>query len=392
MKTTALTPVCALTNRKCNQPSPNPYPMKTIALIFSLLIVAMSPSSCASDPSLPDTTFALRRGTNIAHWLSQSEKRGEERRAFFQEKDVAYLADLGFDHLRIPVDEEQLFDEAGAIETEAMNLLHQAILWCEAHQLRVIVDLHILRSHHFNEKEKPLWTEPAAQERFFDLWRTLSGELRRYPSALVAYELMNEPVADDPEDWNRLVSKAVAVIRAQEPTRTIVIGSNRWQSADTFDQLKVPTGDPHLLLSFHFYEPFLLTHYQASWTDIADYEGPVHYPGLIVQPEELAEVSAAVAQEIKPRIREYSKQTLEQMMEKPLRIAESLNLPLYCGEWGVIATAPDADRLRWYQDMVQLFERHNIAYANWNYKSDNFGLVDGQGEPQQELLDLVLSP
>ena len=366
--------------------------MKIIVIIFSLLAVAISPSSCASDPSLPDTTFTIRRGTNIAHWLSQSEKRGEERRAFFQEKDVAYLADLGFDHLRIPVDEEQLFNEAGGVETEAMDLLHQAIRWCQAHQLRVVVDLHILRSHHFNEKEKPLWTEPAAQERFFDLWRTLSSELRQYPTALVAYELMNEPVADDPDDWNRLVSKAVAIIREQEPTRTIVIGSNRWQSADTFDQLNVPTGDPHILLSFHFYEPFLLTHYQASWTDIAEYDGPVHYPGMIVQPEELTEVSAAVAQEIKPRIREYSKQTLEQMMEKPLRIAESLNLPLYCGEWGVIAKAPDADRLRWYQDMVQLFERHNIAYANWNYKSDNFGLVNGEEEPQSALIDIVTSP
>ncbi len=77
--------------------------MKTIAIVFSLIIVTMYPSSCAADPSLPDTTFTIRRGTNIAHWLSQSEKRGEERRAFFQEKDVAYLADLGFDHLRIPV-------------------------------------------------------------------------------------------------------------------------------------------------------------------------------------------------------------------------------------------------------------------------------------------------
>ena len=360
-----------------------------VTLTLSLLVVASSLSSCASDLSLPDTTFTIRRGTNIAHWLSQSNQRGEERRTFFQEKDVAYLSDIGFDHLRIPVDEEQLFDEAGAVEQEAMKLLHQAIQWCQAHQLRVIVDLHILRSHHFNEQEKPLWTEPAAQERFFDLWRTLSGELQQYPVALVAYELMNEPVADDPEEWNRLVSKAVTVIREQEPTRTIVIGSNRWQSADTFDQLKVPANDPHILLSFHFYEPFLLTHYRASWTDIADYDGAVHYPGLIVQPDELTEVSAAVAQKIKPRIREYSQQTLEQMMEKPLRIAQSLNLPLYCGEWGVITDAPEADRLRWYQDMVQLFERHNIAYANWNYQSDNFGLINGQGETQSTLIDIV---
>ena len=44
-----------------------------------------------------------------------------------------------------------------------------------------------------------------------------------------------------------------------------------------------------------------------------------------------------------------------------------------------MATVPEADRLRWYQDMVQLFEKHNIAYANWNYRSGNFGLVNGEG-------------
>ncbi len=364
--------------------------MKPILFTLSLLILHLS--SCSADPTpAADTTFTVQRGTNISHWLSQSERRGEERRAFFQEKDVIYLAGLGFDHLRIPVDEEQLFDEAGEAETEAMQLLHDAIGWCLDRDLRVVVDLHILRSHHFNKKEKPLWTEPAAQERFFNLWRSLSDELQQYPTGQVAYELMNEPVADDPDDWNRLVAQAVAVIREQEPTRTIVIGSNRWQSADTFDELEIPANDQHVLLSFHFYEPFLLTHHQASWTDIGDYAGPVHYPGQIVKPEELNGFPDSIVQKIEPRIKEYSKQKLEQMMEKPLRVARELNLPLYCGEWGAMATAPAADRLRWYQDMVALFEKHGVAYANWDYKSGNFGLVNGEGEAQQTLVNVVTS-
>jgi endoglucanase len=364
--------------------------MKSMLFILSLLILSLLSRAQASSLS-SDTTFMVHRGTNIAHWLSQSQQRGEKRRAFFQEKDVAYLADLGFDHLRIPVDEEQLFDEAGQLEPEAIGLLHDAIGWCQDHDLRVVVDLHILRSHHFNAEEKPLWTESAAQERFFELWRSLSDELRQYPTGQVAYELMNEPVADDPDDWNRLVARAVAVIREQEPTRTIVIGSNRWQSADTFDELDIPENDAYILLSFHFYEPFLLTHHLASWTDIGDYTGPVHYPGQIVKPEELTGFPDSIVQEIKPRIKEYSKQQLEQMMEKPRRVAKAHNLPLYCGEWGAMATVPEADRLRWYQDMVELFGKHNIAYANWNYRSGNFGLVSGEGEKQQALIDIVTS-
>jgi len=98
---------------------------------------------------------------------------------------------------------------------------------------------------------------------------------------------MNEPVADNPEDWNKLVARAVAVIRAKEPRRVIVIGSNKWQSADTFDQLKVPETDPNILMSFHFYEPFLLTHHTVGWTTIGGYKSPVKYPGQTVDDEQL---------------------------------------------------------------------------------------------------------
>jgi endoglucanase len=161
--------------------------------------------------------FAVRRGTNVSHWLSQSRRRGEERRLFFTREDVALAARLGFDHLRIPVDEEQLFDERGRPLEEAFSLLDDALDWCAEHRLRAIVDLHILRSHHFNERDKPLWTDPAAQERFLDLWRQLSARLSRRPVDQVAYELMNEPVADDPEEWNRLVERGCAPSASASP-------------------------------------------------------------------------------------------------------------------------------------------------------------------------------
>ena len=128
---------------------------------------------------------------------------------------------------------------------------------------------------------------PEAQERFFQCWRDLSNALIKYPVEDVAYELMNEPVADDPEDWNKLVEKATTIIRKKEPARKIVIGSNRWQSPDTFDKLRIPANDKNIILSFHMYEPFLLTHHEASWTRIKDYKGPVNYPGVIVKDEDI---------------------------------------------------------------------------------------------------------
>src|SRR5204862_2505359 len=126
----------------------------------------------------------------------------------------------------------------------------------------------------------------------------LYGELIKYPVEDVAYELMNDPVADDPEDWNKLVEKASQIIRMNEPSRKIVIGSNRWQNPDTFDKLRIPANDKNIILSFHMYEPMLLTHHTASWASIRDYKGPVNYPGVIVKQEDLSGLPDSVKNEV----------------------------------------------------------------------------------------------
>jgi len=334
--------------------------------------------------------FTIHKGTNISHWLSQSERRGEERRAFFGEQDVKFMADLGFDHLRIPIDEEQMWDEQGNQEAEAFALLDSALDWCARYNLKAIVDLHILRSHHFNYGDKPLWTEPAAQEHFLDFWRQLSAHLQNRPTDMVAYEPMNEPVADDPEQWNVLLEKAIKVIREKEPNRTLVIGSNRWQSVDTFDQLRIPENDRNILLSFHSYTPMIFTHYKASWTKVGEYTGPVQYPGVIIKEEDLKGLPEDLVKEIGYYNGDYNRDVLVKLLEKPLAVAAKYNLPLYCGEWGCLPTVPEAGRMQWYADMRAILEQNNIAWATWDYKG-NFGIIsmDGQ-EVYQNLIDVLL--
>jgi len=342
-------------------------------------------SSCKTDKGtdVEETqskpSFEIHRGTNIAHWLSQSEKRGAERAAFFKKEDIAFIDSVGFDHIRLPVDEEQLWDDMGKRHEDAFTLLTNSLTWCRDAGLRVVLDLHILRSHHFNEKEKKLWTDPKEQDKFIQLWRDLSEVVRQWPNDMLAYEFMNEPVADDAEEWNRLLSRVRDSIRRWEPDRVLVIGSNRWQSANTFDQLKIPADDKNIILSFHFYEPFHLTHYQASWTDLKDFQGEVHYPGQIV-----ANGKTPAEQRV------YNRDTLEHMMRKPLRLAESLGLPLYCGEFGVINKAPEGDKLAWYNDMVAIFEKRGIAYANWNYKAGSFGIVDTKLKPDVPMTEALV--
>ncbi|HTE28975.1 MAG TPA: cellulase family glycosylhydrolase [Chryseolinea sp.] len=352
--------------------------------LFSLTIIvsvlSCSPKKEAVTPDEPKDTlkFTIHRGTNIAHWLSQSERRGTERATFFTRKDILFIDSVGFDHIRLPVDEEQLWDEQGQRHEDAFELLNNCLTWCSEAGLKVVLDLHILRSHHFNAAEKPLWTKPEEQDKFIRLWRDLAGAVRKWPNEMVAYEFMNEPVADEAVQWNHLLARVADSIRSWEPSRVLVIGSNRWQSANTFDQLEIPPDDNNILLSFHFYEPFHLTHYQASWTKLKDFKGKVNYPGQIVEGGKTDEEK-----------RTYNRDTLERMMEKPFALAAKLNLPLYCGEFGVIDGSPEQAKLAWYKDMVAIFEKHGVAYANWNFKSGSFGIVDENLKPDTTMIKIL---
>ncbi len=334
--------------------------------------------------------FDIKRGVNISHWLSQSGKRGEARDTFFTEKDIKLIQSLGYDHIRLPIDEEQMWDEQGEQNTHAFELLHNAIKWCLNHNLRVIVDLHIIRAHHFNRNERPLWNNTDEQNKFVNFWRELSAALKQYPVDSVAYELMNEAVTDNPEKWNALIEKTVTAIRENEPERKIVVGSNRWQSVHTFKDLRVPPNDPDIILSFHFYEPLIVTHYKASWTKVGEYEGEIQYPGKIVDSTDAKNLPEDLKQEVWKHAHNFTKDTIDAYIQKAVKKAEKLNLQLYCGEWGCLPTVPQKDRLQWYSDVRSVLEKYNIAWANWDYKG-GFGVVNRKTrEPNEELIKVLL--
>ncbi len=321
--------------------------------------------------------FNVKRGINISHWLSQCDGRGE-RQTWFTQKDVNYLADLGFDHLRIPVDEEELWHENGRSDQEAFDLLNQALDWCEAADLRAIIDLHILRSHHFLDASPALYSDPKEQEHFVDLWRKLSGAFDGRATDLVAYELLNEAVAPDPEDWNKLAHRAFNTVRELEPERTIVLGSNDFCQAETFAHLAVPD-DPYCILTFHYYNPMFITHYTASWWELGvGYNGPVQYPGQPIPQDVWSALSPEQQAQWQAENKPFDRDSIVAGFAQPLAVRERTKRPLYCGEFGAYEKSPQALRLVWYKDMISVFNEYDIAWAQWDYKGD-FGIITPDG-------------
>lgn len=372
--------------------------MKRIFSYFAFLaVMILTVMACSKTEESATNDFRIKRGTNLSHWLSQSEERGEARRTHIQEDDFARLDSLGFDFVRIPIDEVQFWDEEGNKLPEAWQMLTQALDWSVKHHLRAIVDLHIIRSHYFNavnegqEDANTLFTSEKAQQDLINLWYQLSEALKGYSNDSVAYEFMNEPVAPEHEQWNQLVAKVHAALRKVEPKRTLVIGSNLWQGYQTIKYLRVPENDKNIVLSFHYYNPMILTHYGAWWTPIGKYKGKVNYPGILVSKEDYEAAPDSLKPELEPYLtQEYNIDKIRADFKDAIEAAKKYNLQLFCGEWGVYEPVDRNLAYAWTKDMLKVFDEFNIAWTTWCYDAD-FGFWDQQRDcfkdkPQVDLL------
>ena len=267
------------------------------------------------------------------------------------------------------------------------------------HHLRAIVDLHIIRSHYFNAANEggadanTLFTSEEAQQGLINMWYQLSDALKGYSTDSVAYEFMNEPVADDHEQWNQLIAKVHKALREREPQRTLVIGSNRWQGYETMKYLKVPEGDKNIVLSFHYYNPMLLTHYGAWWTPLGKYQGKINYPGILVSKEDYE----AAPDSLKPMLEPFTKQEwnadkIREDFKDAIAAAQKYGLQLFCGEWGVYEPVDRELAYKWTKDMLSVFDEFDIAWTTWCYDAD-FGFWDQQKNDYKDkgLVDILTS-
>ena len=69
------------------------------------------------------------------------------------------------------------------------------------------------------------------------------------------------------------------------------------------------------------------------------------------------------------------------LFEPALKTAEERDIPLYCGEYGVIDRANREDAVRWLTDIHEVFEMYQIGRALWNYKEKDYGIAGEEARP-----------
>ncbi|RZJ81262.1 MAG: glycoside hydrolase family 5 protein, partial [Chryseobacterium sp.] len=348
---------------------------KKLLLLFAALIplLGLLLSWKKSDPEEPQRTeFVFEKGINISAWLSQTSlTSGPKREAYFTKVNLQELKTLGFDHIRLPVSEGQLYTDKGERFEETFSLVHNVIKWCQELNMRIILDCHMTRDHDFSKYSSiVLFKDPTARDRFVKLWEQLSDEFGKYSNNLLAYELLNEPNAKEPESWNQIALRLVKAIRKKEPERIIIYGSNKANSVTTFPDLAIPKKDPNIILSFHFYYPYLITHYKASfYKALKDIEVPLKYPGQIVSDSVVSSLDEEGQKVMEKHNKIFNKQALSDIMLPALERAKKEGLRIHCGEFGTNFAYRDMDlQLRYMKDLVAIFKENNIPFTVWGYR------------------------
>ncbi len=274
------------------------------------------------------------------------------------------MADLGFDHVRLPVrwePSDRSMEEAPYTISESFLERIQTVVDKALDEgLKIIVNMH----HH-----EALYADPAGQkERFLAQWRQIAEYFQDYPDDLL-FEVLNEPHGElSPELWNAYFADALAEIRASNPDRFVLMGTASYGGLDGVSHLELPD-DENLILTVHYYNPFQFTHQGADWAgDDADQWLGTEWRGT-----------------------EAERQTIASEFEQVVSFSENHHIPVHVGEFGAYSKADRESRVRWTNFCARWFEEQGFSWAYWEF-SAGFGIYGPETETfHSELVDALLN-
>lgn len=320
------------------------------------------------------------KGINLGGWLSQHELTEEHTSTFIKEDDIKKIAGMGVDHLRLPIDYSIIENEDGTDKPNGYKHIDDCLEWCLKYGLNMVLDLHKAAGYIFDDHEncRGFFEDKALQDRFMKLWDKLSKRYGKY-SKNMAFEILNEVVDPDVKDlWNDIAEETIKVIRKNAPDTWILVGGTRNNSVVSVKELKAPYDDK-IAFNFHCYEPLIFTHQAAYWIKGMTEDFKISYP------KDLGEYYKVTSEKIGDFFAELIKGYDGVMCDKDffvryfseaIEVADKYNVPLYCGEYGVIDRADPEGTLNWFKDINAAFEEYGIGRSAWSYKEMDFGLTD----------------
>ena len=218
----------------------------------------------------------LQRGMGIGGWLTNYKRFNvlppdrrmqitvgdmEHFESYITEADVAYIASLGMDHIRLGFDQIVLEESSYIYRKTIIDILHNLVDWCRKYGLRPVLNMHKAIGNYCDIlEERGLMQSEELQSRFVAVWEKLENEFSEQND--VVFELLNEVVNATADEWNTLAEKTIAAIREKNKERLIIVGGVEWNNPPALPKVKVYE-DENIIYTFHCYAPHEFTHQQG---------------------------------------------------------------------------------------------------------------------------------
>lgn len=297
----------------------------------------------------PGVEHRLRRAMKI--------QAGEEKTEYFfkqfndkwvTEKDIAFLADMGCNSIRLPINYRYLESDNEPFKylERGFELIDRMIGYCKKHSIYVVIDLHAIQGYQngdfpsdniFSEQVN-FYYDGMCQKRFIELWKEIA---RRYKDEewVAGYDLINEAVAVDKyevEVLNRIYRETTKAIREIDEKHIIFIGGNNY--CQDFSEMEEPFAD-NLVYKPHYYN--------IAATRKSNYPNEV-IDGVL-----------------------YNKEKMERDMDYRDAYMKKYNVPCWIGEFGV-RRFPDLDgKDQALKDYLSVIEERGHSWCYWDFKDMN---------------------
>jgi len=284
------------------------------------------------------------------------EKFNAGRNEPFVESDFAWMAEWGFDFVRLPMDYRCWTDrnDPYQLDEKVLGEIDRAVEYGRKHGIHVDLNLH--RAPGYTVASPPekldLWTDEEAQKQFDFQWSQFARRYRGIPSTQVSFDLVNEPARLDVARYAKVARRVVAAIRKVDPERLVISDGLQWGR-----QPLPELADLGIAQSTRGYDPMEVSHYQASW----------------VNGQRWAEPTWPLKQGNKIIDREW----LYQNKILPWKKLAEKGVGVHVGEWGSYNRTPHDVTLRWMRDFLELWKEEGWGWAMWNFRG-SFGILDSR--------------
>ncbi len=361
-----------------------------LAALLAAAIPAAAQDAAASRAAELQTAFAraqyLQHGIDASGWFAQSSNySAEHTNTQTTPADIALIARLGFDNVRLGVDPvplEQYPLGPDELNDNFLARLDRAVDAILSNGLAVQLCIFPQDSY-----KQQLQSGDYPVDNFVMLWRKLAAHYASRDPNRIFFEILNEPEVTDPYRWAGIQARAAAAIRQAAPQNTIVAtGANYSNLPDLLALHPLPDGN--VIYNFHFYEPHEFTHQGANWgLPWWGYEHSIPYPPTAASMQPLIQQVPDLADRYQLEnywLDGWNAQHIRALIDEAAAWGKANRVPVICNEFGVYRLhAGPASRNAWIHDVRTALEADGIGWDMWDFHG-SFGVAtveDGRSIP-----------